>query len=905
LRAARHSPYPNELFVDDTIEPHDPCGSENMSVVASLAAARDPARFGEKTAALAALCTTTGVKVPPGFAIAAEYFRSFIEASLPQAQWPERLVAGPESQRREDKLVKLRAALARAPLPEPGWREIVAMFERLDAPLVAVRSSSLSEDTRSAAGAGVFSTVLGVRDVAGLERAVRTVFERLFDERALSYLARMAPRDAPSMALLVQRVVDATSAGVLFTEDPVRRASGTMRVEATIGLGSTVVDGVVAPDVWVLSREDGSIVSEVISDKHVVARLQPSGGTQLEKLDPPARTPSLDHAQLHELAGAARAVERVLGARRDIEFAFDGPTPWIVQARPIVQPHELDDARSRWVWSNVNVGEALPGVATPLTWSIAAAFSDHGFRRAFGALGCDVPDDVELVGRFDGRIYLNLTHFLSIAAQVPALDPRQLLEFGGGGGVDEVVSQIERGSWASFLLRVPAITARYIAENAELDQRVEVFERDATRFRDRFDDVAFGPLTRAELALELESVEAMLDRTGALMLTCASGVLSSVVLVRTLLRVTVRADAEQLERALLSGNAELESALPGIALAHIAAGLDREPAARAIIEQTPADRLSIDALPEGRTRRSIEAFLRAYGFRAPREAELSTPRWREDPTTVFAALRAHAHGTSAPLARVDAQIRGRERAESAWLARLSSPLRPLARRVLARARKFLKLRERMRAHVTEVLGYFRTLALEVSRRLERFEPECGADGAFFLSIDEVREFLRGGVADVAALVRARRAEYLRDCARPDPPNSFVGAPPIVSAQRTGASRRRLQGIGASAGRARGAVRILREPKDGAKLRPGEILVVPVADVGWTPLFLTAAGVVTELGGALSHASLVAREYGVATVVNVDGASRVLRDGELVEVDGHAGTVDRLDPEPDDDRSAGS
>lgn len=865
-----------------------------MTYVASLAAARDAARFGEKTAALAALSTVPGVRVPPGFAISADYFRSFVEASLPQAQWPERLVAGPEAERREDKLVIVRSTLARAPLPEAGWKEIVAAFERLDAPMVAVRSSSLSEDTRRAAGAGVFSTVLGVRDRQALERAVRAVFERLFDERALSYLARLSAREPPAMALLVQRVVDATSAGVLFTEDPVRRAAGTMRVEATFGLGSTIVDGVVAPDQWVLSREDGSIVSESLADKRVVARLQPAGGTKLESLASATRVASLDHEQLHELAGAARAVERALGGRRDVEFAFEGRTLWIVQARPIVQAHDLDDARSRWVWSNVNVGEALPGVATPLTWSIAAAFSDHGFRKAFGALGCTVPENVELVGRFDGRIYLNLTHFLSIAAQVPALDPRQLLEFGGGGGVDEVVSQIQKGSWASFLLRVPAITARFVAENAALDERVESFERDATAFRGRFGDVSFGALTRAELAIELERVEAMLDRTGALMLTCASGALSSVVLARTMLRATARRDAEHLERALLSGNAELESALPGIALAHIAAGLARDPEARAMIERTTPDALVVEGLPDGPTRRSLEAFLGAYGFRAPREAELSTPRWREDPSTVFAALRAHAQGGALPLTRVEAQIHGRERAETEWLASLASPLRPLARRVLARARKFLKLRERMRAHVTEVLGYFRSIALEVSRRLARFEPECGDDGAFFLDIDEVREFLRGGVADVATLVRGRRAEHLRNLAKPDPPNSFVGAPPIVSGTRDAAARRRMTGIGASAGRVRGPVRVLREPRDGATLRPGEILVVPVADVGWTPLFLTAAGVITDLGGALSHASLVAREYGVPTVVNVDGASRTLRDGELVEIDGHQGTVDRLE-----------
>lgn len=867
-----------------------------MALVESLASARDAARFGAKTAALSELCAVPQARVPSGFAVDAAVFRAFIEGALPASEWPERLLLAPASERTDARLAAIRAKLERAKLPERALAEVLDAHRALNARWVAVRSSALQEDTRNATAAGVFTTELGVGDEASLERAMRSVYTRLYDERALSYLAQIAPKEPPAVALLVQRMVPATAAGVLFTEDPVRREAGTMRVEATLGLGAPIVDGAVAPDVFTLAREDGAVLASEPVEKRSALVLTERGSVREVSLDPARSEASLDREQLAELASAARSVQRALGGPRDIEFAFEDRTLWILQARPIVTLLDPEDERAQWVWSNVNVGEALPGVATPLTWSIAAAFSDLGFRRAFAALGCTVPDGAELVSRFDGRIYLNLTHFLRIASQVPALDPRQLLEFGGGSGLDEVAAQIQRGSWARFALRVPQVLATWLRENVALDQRVARFEDESAAFRAKIERADREARTRAELALELESIEAMLDRTGALMLTCASGALSSFVLVRALLQRTAGARSSALERALLTGNADLESAQPGIALAHIAAQLDHDPAALAWLEahEHSAPR-RIDEVPDGPTRRALESFVRAYGHRAIREAELRTPRWREDPSVLLSAIRTHrAHGVRAALERVDAQSLLRDRAEREWLDALPAALRSLARHALGRARKFLRLRERMRGHVTEVLGYFRINALEASRRLARHDPACGEDGAFFLEVDELRAFLRGGGLDVGAIVAQRRAAHARDEARPDPPNSFVGAPPAVHSARPSATRASWTGIGASAGVVRGRARIVLDPRRGAAIRPGEILVVRVADVGWTPLFLTAAGVVTELGGALSHASLVAREYGVPAVVNVDGITRALPDGALVEIDGERGVVSLLD-----------
>jgi rifampicin phosphotransferase len=191
----------------------------------------------------------------------------------------------------------------------------------------------------------------------------------------------------------------------------------------------------------------------------------------------------------------------------------------------------------------------------------------------------------------------------------------------------------------------------------------------------------------------------------------------------------------------------------------------------------------------------------------------------------------------------------------------------------------------------------REAVLEADRRLVRLAPELGEDhaypigGAFFLTIEELYQALRTSRADLGPLVRARRAEYVRDQARPDPPATFVGAPPSVVLPPLGGDL--FRGLPASAGVVEGFARVLTGADQMGLLEPGEVLVVHTTDVGWTPLFLLAAGVVTELGGPLSHAAVVTREFGVPSVVNIEGVTRAIRTGDRVRVDGGTGIVERV------------
>ena len=285
-----------------------------------------------------------------------------------------------------------------------------------------------------------------------------------------------------------------------------------------------------------------------------------------------------------------------------------------------------------------------------------------------------------------------------------------------------------------------------------------------------------------------------------------------------------------------------------------------------------------------------------FGDRAVREAEIATPRWNEDHAQVFAMLGAaiqnpNHHPEAGP-------VRARIRADRA-MARLERELPALqaaaVRILIAQAQKTTALRERMRAWVTRTLGAVRRVALEFDRRLLSMDPALEDGSAFFCTTDELIAALESGGADLRHLVRMRRAEHARDERRPDPPVTFVGRPPPVVLPPAGKTR--LRGLPASAGVVEGKARLLPAGRELAEgIEPGEILVARTTDVGLTPLFLLAAGVVTELGGPLSHAALVAREYGVPAVVNVAGATVALRTGERIRVDGDRGYVERLEAE---------
>lgn len=840
-----------------------------------------------------------GFRVPDTWVIPASAFTAALR-ELPPACEPRSLLRAASGRAVYARAADARHEILGVKIPDGLMAELTSLWSARGKDAIwgfAVRSSATCEDGALVSMAGLAESKLGVHGAADLAQAVRQVWASVASGRVLSYLSAHGVRDL-GMAVVIQPVVRATSAGVMFTRSP----SGAREriVNAALGLGAPVVDGVSTPDMLRVSPE-GAVLEQSIAHKPQ-ALMVIDGAIATAPTERPDE-PALHAEHVAELARVARRLEEIEDAAWDVEFACEGDRVWIVQARHVTGRGYPEGGDAGTVWSNVNVGEALPGVATPFTWSVARDYSESGFRRAFATLGCSVPKNARLVGNVYGRFYLNLTEFMRIAAQVPWLDPRTLVELGGGSGGEELASQVSDVSHGGFYARLPLTAGRLVREQLRLDEQVASFETYADRVTRTHAALDLAILPDEGLSRTIRDVQDLLERTGNVMLTCASSALGTHLALSKLLSRLADGQGDRLARELTRGIRDLESARPAIGVMRIVNLAKRDDAARAVLERDDA---TLEQIPEGPTRRAIQVFLDAYGDRAVREVELSTPRWKEDTSVVLkmvqVAIRAGASDVEPHLARAKAQA---DAEMSKLFSRLNFVEQTAVRHLVARAQKSARLRERMRAWVTRVLGMLRDVALDADRRLKRLAPELALDethlrgsagavvipAVFFLTVDEVVHALSAARTDLGPLVRARRAEHARDQARPDPPGTFIGAPPAVRLPASGGDV--LRGTSASAGVVEGPARVLLRPSQMNQLEPGEILVVRTTDVGWTPLFCIAAGVVTELGGALSHAAVVARELGVPSVVNVTGATCTLRTGERVRIDGDAGTVERL------------
>jgi pyruvate,water dikinase len=765
----------------------------------------------------------------------------------------------------------------------------------------AVRSSAMHEDQEGASAAGMHMTLLNLMREDEVLDAVKVCWSSLFRPRVFSYLRALGEEIPVSVGVVIQAMVPAEVSGVLFTANPLTGDGGEVVISAAYGLGSSVVDGRVTPDTYRVDKATGQLRDRIIGEKAHQTVLDRSGGVREVAVAQVEReAEALSEQQLLQLTDLAKRVESHFGDARDVEWAFAEHELYVLQARPIVVPsirtrrgsrRERPVDRRKIVWSNANVGEALPGVATPFTWSVLSQFSELGFRRAFGAMGCAVPRDAELVGDFRGRIYLNLTEFSSILSQIPWIHPATLVRLGGGQYASELDEVLADRSSTGFLLRLPQTVSRYMRENFRLEARIEEFEAYFSDERMRINGIDPRLLEPSGLDRMLGDVEHLLDETGSIMLTAYANLLSAVLVLNGLLRTFAKSQASRVYRELLSGLQDVASARPGFVLWQIAELAREEPELAEQIRTADLDELAVSDLPSGRTRDALIRFLREYGFRGIREAEIAAPRWAEDPTLMFATIRSHLAGTVDLVQRGHDLRTARQKAEDELKKSVPFALRPAVVKLLDLVRHFTRMREKLRGHVVEVLGMFRRVALEASRRIEAREPEAGSDAVFFLTLGEVRQVFYDESERVAIRVQRRRLEYERNRALPEPPTTFVGFPPDDLGAASKAKR--LRGLAASRGVVEGRVRILRDARQAAQFEPGEVLVVAAADTGWAPLFLAAAGVVTELGGPLSHAAIILREYAVPAVVNVANATRVLSDGDLVRLDGDAGTVEIL------------
>ncbi|WP_440105182.1 PEP/pyruvate-binding domain-containing protein [Streptosporangium sp. H16] len=847
--------------------------------------AADLALAGGKGASLARLARA-GLPVPGGFHVTTDAYRDFVSRDGLNEQIMEAVSGMPPEQASP----RIAALFSEREIPAETAAEIRAAHARLgeDVP-VAVRSSATAEDLPDMSFAGQQDTYLNIRG-DGLLDAVRRCWASLWTARAIAYrAANGVPQDDVTLAVVVQELVAADAAGVLFTANPVTGARDQIVINASWGLGEAVVGGQVTPDTVIVARTRGGkgennenngnsgigdiddIVEEHVGDKTVMTVRTP-GGTREEPVPEDLRhRPVLDPAQVTRLARLATEIEELYGTPMDVEWVRREGTFLIVQARPITrlrqQVEEWNDSLTGdYLWTGANLGEAIPDVMTPSTWSLVQIFIGE-------AMSTSALPGFTMVGNIGGRFYMNLSVVFSVAR---ALGMRRRL-----GAVEQVFGRLPRGLDVPLLpasrrqiirsvLPLAFTLRRRITANAA---RMPGFLATARRRCEELRGRIAATATTGELA-GLWEAELLPYFVEACQTLEAAGRQGGNTLVMTRARLREMVGETDAEAILTGANADGELASLGTIV-----GLEK-------LAAKEIDR---------------ETFARLYGHRGAHEFEVSIPRPGEDPRWIDAQLAAVSESSGHTGALLDRQ---REAREAAWRRFGERYPRKVAgtRLRVARWNAIVRDRESARSEVIRAFWALRSFVLRAG------ELTGHGDDLFFLSIQEILAVLRGDDAP-AEKVAVRRATYERYAALPAYPTLIVGrfdperwaADPgrrgdIFDARGGGAPvSDTVTGFPGAPGVVEGVVRVIAGPEDGDRLAPGEILVTTLTNIGWTPMFPRAAAVVTDMGAPLSHASIVARELGIPAVVGTGNATMRLRDGDRIRVDGERGTVELLEP----------
>lgn len=881
------------------------------------------ARAGGKGVNLAEL-VQAGFAIPPGFIVTTEAYCAFVEAN----QLQPRLLAlakknlPDDSTALENTSTEIRAWFEQGTLPAEIAAEITSAYytcsnsptlTRSDPP-VAVRSSATTEDLPGLAFAGQQDTYLNVVGDAAVLDAVKRCWGSLWTARAMTYRARNhIPSDEVAMAVVIQKMIAAASSGVLFTANPVTGRRDEIIIEASFGLGEAIVSGQVDPDHYVIHSLEWKITERKLGAKEMAILPRATGGTEQVQRGA-SQEQALPNTQIIELAQMAQRVAEHFGSPQDIEWAWANRQLYLLQARPITSlyplPEHTGPAEKLRLYVNFN---AIQGVSEPLT-----PLGIDALRLLFSG----VPrllhlhrSPRQLLPEAGGRLFLDFTDMvrdprlrkvgLSLLASTEPGAQQTLLRLMKEERFSPKRVLTVRRMVTLFLALLPLLR-RLLAALFRPDRVHPRLIADAEQY---IVEVQQHVQAASDLAACLRAMEDDLPHAERISLNIMPVVMPVVSgglpLVERWLSAWLDEPpgaALQLMRG-LPGNVTMEMNLK---LWAAAKKIRADAGAFEVMRAQPVEAL-VGAYRQGQlpasAQEALDEFLQAYGMRGTAEIDLGKPRWRDDPTPILLTLQSYLQ-LEDPLLAPDVLFQHRvEQAEH------------LAREYVARARKlrfgWLRTRllggliRRMRTlgglretplfYIARLYDIYRVALLGYAQELvAQAELECAED-IFFVPLEVLKRFALGEKAGLKSIVAANRAGYERESARKQMPRILLstGETFYEGVSDTTTSENDLVGEAVSPGVVEGQVHVIFDPH-GARLEPGEILVCPSTDPGWTPLFLTAGGLVMEFGGLMTHGSIVAREYGLPAVVGVHQATTRLKSGQRVRVDGHRGWVTILE-----------
>ncbi len=844
---------------------------------------------GGKGAHLGALSRIEGVRVPEGFCVTTDAFRRTM-AQVPSLDDALDRLSRVDPDDRE--AIRTLSARIRRTIEEAAvLDDIAASLTGALAALgedaaYAVRSSATAEDLPTASFAGQQDTYLNVMGTPSVLRHISRCWASLFTERAVTYRRRNGiDHRTVHMAVVVQRMVFPRAAGILFTADPVTGNRKTATVDAGFGLGEALVSGLVNPDVFTV--RDGEVVARTIAAKQRAVHALPGGGTQEVTIDAERQEqPALTDAQAVRLVRLGRRIEAHFGRPQDIEWCLVDDDFRIVQSRPITTLFPVPEAGDEEDHVYVSVGhqQMMTDAMKPLGLSMWRLTAMAPMHEAGGMLFVDVTRRLaspatrdgllEVMGRGDPLVRDALETLLDRGDIV--LSPPEPAPGGPPPGGDSTPVETDPALVTELVERSEASVAtlrrdiRTKSGPALFDFLLEAFAEHKRVLGD--------PLSMQVIMAGMEATWWLNDK------------------LREWLGEKNAADTLTLSAP---GNITSEM---GLELLDVADAIRPHPRVVAFLQGVD-DENFLDELPKlpGGTeaRDAIEAYLDRYGMRCAGEIDITRPRWSERPSTLVPAILDNVRNfePGAARRRFEQGLREAQQKEQDVLSRLRAlpdgdRKADEAKRMIDRVRTFIGYREYPKYGIVSRYFVYKQALLEEAERLVRAGVLAERDDVFYLTFQEFHEAVRSQQVD-DRIVR-QREDAFRTYQALTPPRVLTSDGEALNGayRRDDAPDGALIGLAVSAGTVEGRARVVLDMAQ-ADLQAGDILVTAYTDPSWSPLFVGIAGLVTEVGGLMTHGAVIAREYGLPAVVGVDRATRLIRDGQRIRVHGGDGYVELL------------
>jgi pyruvate,water dikinase len=768
--------------------------------------------------------------------------------------------------------------------------------------LMAVRSSSPEEDLEGASFAGIYETVLGVT-ASGLEDAIKTCFASGLDERVVAYRQRSGfdPLD-PKIAVIIQKQVASDVSGVAFSLNPVNNSYDQCVINANFGLGKTVVDGTVTPDEVVVDKVTNTILDKTPGKKDVAIYLKADGGTETKAPDSPSEF-CLSDDQILTVTELTARIEAEYGKPMDIEWAYEGKQLYLLQARPITTYYRLPDEMI-----------TQPGEQKNLYQD--ALVTEQGLAENMSPLGCDLyakftsemmdwtgPD--ESFTTFErgmafacaGRVYTHVGRMAKAIGKknvvktyrladdlgcriIEAMDLKGYLPKKLPKGFLHNIIKMALGAvkYIKPVLRASGKPDEYLQhyqdENARLGAELRAqYERGTS-----FGDFASTSLGKVNIHMNQTQLPALMVSERA------RGKLKKIFKKAS---ESVQEHFRNIERS-FPDNVTIEMGLVFHDLSQFS-DVQQTATPEEFVHRLEANQLSPAFMENWRL------FVDDYGFRGPKEIDAATPRYYDKPGEVFALLKSMEGQDDPDLTPRGIFERGvKQRVESVqfledYLAKQSPRKVKAFKKNYKLLENFAAYRESPKYYIIMAMDYLRRRALALGRQWVKAGRLDSVDQIFDLRLEEVIRAEAEPGLDIRTLASTNHAYY----AQFNPDN----APPVIIDSRgfipklppLPRKENQLVGTPVSSGSVKGPVKVLRTPNE-KPILPGDILVTMATDPGWTTLFINAGGVLLETGGTLQHGASVAREMGKPCVVGIEDVTRILNDGQIVELDGTTGTI---------------